>query len=152
MKSVKLRGRMKSVSLVLLKVKSCIILNYCSQRIRQHVFSYMNPNIILKTIDSLAVIVQVCILGVSREQIPSSPSSLLHPPSLLPIHSQSKRRAHPLSLSCCHGNHHCVANGESQKKVQVWIHLPAAAVAAAAALCPANLLKQLPVWNHLSFL
>lgn len=79
--------------------------------------------------------------------------SFLHrmcPPSLLPIHCRSKLSTHPPSLCCCHGNHHCVANGEGQKKIQVSICL--LAVAEAAAWCPANLLKQLPVWDHLSFL
>lgn len=99
--------------------------------------------------ETISIPLQVCILGVSGEQI-LHPSFLSWqcPPSLLLIHSCSKWSTHPLLLSCCHGNHHRVANGESQEKVQVRICL----VAAAAAFCPVNLLKQLPVWNHLSFL
>lgn len=74
--------------------------------------------------------------------IPTVPSISTSPPQ------SHKRSTHPLLLSCCHGNHHCVANGESQEEVQVRICV----VAASAAFCPANLLKQLPVWNHLGFL
>lgn len=70
--------------------------------------------------------------------------SWLCPPSLLLICGCSKWSTHPLLLSCCHGNHNRVANGESQEKVQVRICHKAAAAA--------NLLKQLPVWNHFSFL
>lgn len=70
-------------------------------------------------------------------------------PSISTSSPQShKRSTHPLLLSCCHGNHHCVANGESKEEVQVRI----CTMAASTALHPTNPLKQLPVWNHLCFL
>lgn len=72
-------------------------------------------------------------------------SSIFFPPPRLQMLSQ---QTHPLSHSCCHGNHHRVANGESQKEVQVRIHLPAAA----SALCSADLPDQVLIWNDFSFL
>lgn len=70
-------------------------------------------------------------------------------PSISTSSPQShKRSTHPLLLSCYHGNHHCVANGESKEEVQVRI----CTAAASTALRPANPLEQLPVWNHLPFL
>lgn len=54
-------------------------------------------------------------------------------------------RSHPLSLGRHCGNHNCVADGQSQKKVQV-------GPAQDARHLTVHLQHQLPVWNHHCFL
>lgn len=59
--------------------------------------------------------------------------------------SEASVRSHPLSLGRRGGNQHCVADGQSQKKVQVGPGLDARHLTL-------HLQHQLPVWNHHRFL